>query len=28
MWDDLSNERVGLSFTIDAGPRQPSYSRV
>jgi hypothetical protein len=28
MWDALSNERTGLSFTIAAGPRQRSHSRV
>jgi hypothetical protein len=26
MWDDLSDERMGLSFTIAAGPRQRSNS--
>jgi hypothetical protein len=28
MWDALSYERTGLSFTIAAGPRQRSHSRV
>jgi hypothetical protein len=28
MWDALSEERTGLSFTIAAGPRQHSHSRV
>jgi hypothetical protein len=28
MWEALSDERTGLSFTIDAGPRQQSHSRV
>jgi hypothetical protein len=28
MWDALSDERTGLSFTIAAGARQRSYSRV
>jgi hypothetical protein len=28
MWGVLSDERAGLSFTIAAGPRQRSYSRV
>jgi hypothetical protein len=28
MWGALSNERTGLSFTIAAGPRQRSHSRV
>jgi hypothetical protein len=28
MWDALSDERTGLSFTIAAGPRRPSHSRV
>jgi hypothetical protein len=28
MWGALSDERKGLSFTITAGPRQPSHSRV
>jgi hypothetical protein len=28
MWGALSDERVGLSFTIAAGPRQGSLSRV
>jgi hypothetical protein len=28
MWDALSNERTSLSFTIAAGPRQRSHSRV
>jgi hypothetical protein len=28
MWDALSDERTGLSFTISAGPRQRSHSRV
>jgi hypothetical protein len=28
MWDALSDERTGLSFTIAAGPRQRSYSQV
>jgi hypothetical protein len=28
MWGALSDERTGLSFTIAAGPRQPSHSRV
>jgi hypothetical protein len=27
-WDVLSDERAGLSFTIAAGPRQRSHSRV
>jgi hypothetical protein len=28
MWGALSDERTGLSFTIAAGPRQRSHSRV
>jgi hypothetical protein len=28
MWGALSDERMGLSFTIAAGPRQRSHSRV
>jgi hypothetical protein len=28
MWDDLSDESTGLTFTIAAGSRQRSYSRV
>jgi hypothetical protein len=28
IWDSLSDERTGLSFTIAAGPRQCSHSRV
>jgi hypothetical protein len=28
MWGALSDERAGLPFTITAGPRQRSYSRV
>jgi hypothetical protein len=28
MWGALSDERADLSFTITAGPRQRSYSRV
>jgi hypothetical protein len=28
MWGDLSDERTGLPFTIAAGPRQCSHSRV
>jgi hypothetical protein len=28
MWDAFSDERTGLSFTIAAGPRQRSHSRV
>jgi hypothetical protein len=28
MWDALSDERTGLSFTIAAGHRQRSHSRV
>jgi hypothetical protein len=28
MWSTLSDERTGLSFTIAAGPRQRSHSRV
>jgi hypothetical protein len=28
MWGALSDERAGLSFTIAAGPRQGSHSRV
>jgi hypothetical protein len=28
MWSALSDERTGLSFTIAAGPRQSSHSRV
>jgi hypothetical protein len=28
MWDALSDQRMGLSFTIVAGPRQGSHSRV
>jgi hypothetical protein len=28
MWGTLSDERTGLSFTISAGPRQSSHSRV
>jgi hypothetical protein len=28
MWGALSDERTGLSFTIAAGPRQCSHSRV
>jgi hypothetical protein len=28
MWGTLSDERTRLSFTIAAGPRQRSYSRV
>jgi hypothetical protein len=28
MWGALSDERTGLSFKIDAGPRQLSHSRV
>jgi hypothetical protein len=28
MWDVLSDERTGLSFTVAAGPRQRSHSRV
>jgi hypothetical protein len=28
MWDVLSDERTGLSFTIAAGPRQCSNSRI
>jgi hypothetical protein len=28
MWDALSNDRTGLSFATDAGPRQRSHSRV
>jgi hypothetical protein len=28
IWDALSDERTGLSFTIAAGPRQRSQFRV
>jgi hypothetical protein len=28
IWGTLSDESMGLSFTIAAGPRQPSHSRV
>jgi hypothetical protein len=28
MWGSLSDERMGLSFTIAAGPRQRSHSRA
>jgi hypothetical protein len=28
MWGALSDERTGISFTIAAGPRQRSHSRV
>jgi hypothetical protein len=28
MWDDLSDERAGLSLIIASGPRQSSHSRV
>jgi hypothetical protein len=28
MWGALSDERTGLLFTIAAGPRQRSHSRV
>jgi hypothetical protein len=28
MWDVLSDERMGLTFTNDAGPRQRSHSRI
>jgi hypothetical protein len=28
MWDSLSDEKTGLSFTIAADPRQRSHSRV
>jgi hypothetical protein len=28
MWGDLSDERMDLLFTIAAGPRQHSHSRV
>jgi hypothetical protein len=28
IWGALSDERTGLSFTIAAGPSQPSHSRV
>jgi hypothetical protein len=28
MWGALSDERTGLSFTVAAGSRQHSYSRV
>jgi hypothetical protein len=28
MWEGLSDERTGLSFTIVAGPCQRSHSRV
>jgi hypothetical protein len=28
MWGALSDEKMGLSFTIAAGPRQCSHSRV
>jgi hypothetical protein len=28
MWGALSDERTGLSFTVAAGPRQRSRSRV
>jgi hypothetical protein len=28
MWGALSDERMGMSFTISAGPRQGSHSRV
>jgi hypothetical protein len=28
MWSALSDKRAGLSFTIAAGPRQRSHSRV
>jgi hypothetical protein len=28
MWGALSDERTGLSFTISAGPRERSHSRV
>jgi hypothetical protein len=28
MWATLSDERIGLSFIIAAGPRQRSHSRV
>jgi hypothetical protein len=28
MWGALSDERTGLSFTVAAGARQPSHSRV
>jgi hypothetical protein len=28
MWGDVSDERTGLSFTIAAGPRQRSHSRI
>jgi hypothetical protein len=28
VWGALSDERTGLSFTIAAGPRQRSHSRV
>jgi hypothetical protein len=28
MWGTVSDDRRGLSFTVAAGPRQHSYSRV
>jgi hypothetical protein len=28
MWDALSDKRTGLSFTIAAGPRQRTHSRI
>jgi hypothetical protein len=28
MWGALSDERTGLSFTITAGPRHRSHSRI
>jgi hypothetical protein len=28
MWDALCDKRMGLSFTVTAGPRQRSHSRL
>jgi hypothetical protein len=28
MWVDLSDERMGLSFTVASGPRQHIHSQV
>jgi hypothetical protein len=28
MWNALSDERTGLSFTVAVGPRQHTHSRV
>jgi hypothetical protein len=28
MWGALSDERIGMSLKIAAGPRQPNYFRV